>query len=80
MLFRPHERAELKDQLTIIKVGIALFVAVTLICAALVAIPLWEALVESLGSEQYQSILADCNRLKQASDRQACYARLPSKE
>jgi hypothetical protein len=49
MLFRPHERAELKDQLTIIKVGIALFVAVTLICAALLAVPLWEALVESWG-------------------------------
>jgi hypothetical protein len=80
MLFRPHERAELKDQLTIIKVGIALFVAVTLICAALLAVPLWEALVESWGPEQYQSILADCSRLKQASDRLACYTRLPSQE
>jgi hypothetical protein len=37
----------LKEQPTYVKVGLALFLTVVLICAVLVAVPLWEGLVGS---------------------------------
>jgi hypothetical protein len=51
---------------------IAVLAAVALVCAGLVAIPLWSALVQGW---QFQPVLQQCSALENAVARQACYER-----
>jgi hypothetical protein len=53
-----------------VTVLIAVLAAVAVICAGLVAIPLWSALVQSW---QFQPVVQECIALKDAAARQACY-------
>jgi hypothetical protein len=57
----------------VISAGIAVLAAVVLLCAGLVVVPLWTALVQG---SRFQPIADQCKMLKDAHAREACDEKL----
>jgi hypothetical protein len=67
------ERGSWSREPVAVKVAVAVLATATLVCAGLVAVPLWQAIV---GDPQRSDIaLVECARLK-SSDQEACYIKL----
>jgi hypothetical protein len=62
-------RSKTRHESVIISAGIAILAAVVLICAGLVVVPLWTALVQGW---RFQPIADQCKMLKDAHARAAC--------
>jgi hypothetical protein len=61
----------------VITAGIVIFAAGVLICASLIAVPLWKALV---GDLPFSPISDRCSVLMDAASRDACYEKLRAEE
>jgi hypothetical protein len=66
-----------RRQPVVISAGIAILAAAVLLCAGLVAVPLWTALVQDW---RFEPIADQCRMLKDARAREACDERLRAEE
>jgi len=73
---RPGRNNEIRQQPVAISAGIAILAAATLVCAALVAVPLWTALVKGW---QVEAISGPCG-VRDAAARQDCLQNLQLEE
>ncbi|HEY7662617.1 MAG TPA: hypothetical protein VH934_05795 [Xanthobacteraceae bacterium] len=67
--FRSRRNGGRRREPLVILVGIAILAAVVLVCAALLAVPLWTALV---GNWRFEPIPDQCEMIKDARAREAC--------
>ena len=76
---RADERGSLSEQPLPIKMALLLLAAATLVCAVLVAVPLWEALIGGTTHWKSDAGLVECARLK-SGEQEACYEKSPLRE
>jgi len=69
----PRSRRKQTRQPVVISAAIAVLAATVLVCAGLVVVPLWTALVQG---SRFQPIADQCKMLKDAHAREACDERL----